>query len=70
MSNKMSDFNEELLGEINTLRTNPKKYARTISKYVSYFKGKLLCLPGSNAGMRKELVPIGKQLIFYQNIQE
>lgn len=50
----MSDFNEELLGEINTLRTNPKKYARTISKYVSYFKGKLLCLPGSNAGIQTE----------------
>ncbi len=50
----MSDFNEELLGEINSLRTNPKKYARTISKYIGYFKGKLLCLPGSNAGIQTE----------------
>lgn len=53
----MSDFNEELLGEINALRTNPKKYARTISKYISYFKGKLLCLPGSNAGIQTEEGP-------------
>ena len=53
----MSDFNEELLGEINALRTNPKKYARTISKYINYFKGKLLCLPGSNAGIQTEEGP-------------
>lgn len=50
----MSDFNEELLGEINSLRTNPKKFAKTISKYIDYFKGKLLCLPGSNAGIQTE----------------
>ena len=50
----MSDFNEELLAEINTLRTNPKKYARIISKYISYFKGNLLCLPGTNAGIQTE----------------
>jgi hypothetical protein len=53
----MADFNEELLGEINSLRTNPKKYARTISKYITYFKGKLLCLPGSNAGIQTEEGP-------------
>ena len=50
----MSEFNEELVTEINSLRTNPKKYARTISKYIGYFKGKLLCLPGSNAGIQTE----------------
>ena len=50
----MSEFNEELITEINSLRTNPKKYARTISKYIGYFKGKLLCLPGSNAGIQTE----------------
>ena len=50
----MSEFNEELIAEINSLRTNPKKYARTISKYIGYFKGKLLCLPGSNAGIQTE----------------
>ena len=50
----MADFNEELVGEINALRTNPRKYARTIQKYLGYFKGKLLCLPGSNAGIQTE----------------
>lgn len=50
----MSDFNEDLIMEINLLRTNPKKYAKTISKYMNYFKGKLLCLPESNAGIQTE----------------
>ena len=50
----MSDFNEDLITEINLLRTNPKKYAKTISKYMNYFKGKLLCLPESNAGIQTE----------------
>ena len=53
----MSEFNEELVSEINSLRTNPKKYARTISKYIGYFKGNLLCLPGSNAGIQTEEGP-------------
>ena len=53
----MSEFNEELVTEINSLRTNPKKYARTISKYIGYFKGNLLCLPGSNAGIQTEEGP-------------
>ena len=53
----MSEFNEELLAEINALRTNPRKYARTISKYINYFKDNLLCLPGSNAGIQTEEGP-------------
>ena len=53
----MADFNEELLGEINTLRTNPKKYAKTIGKYINYFKKNVLCLPGSNAGIQTEEGP-------------
>ena len=50
----MSDFNEDLIMEINLLRTNPKKYAKTISKYMNYFKGNLLCLPDTNAGIQTE----------------
>ena len=53
----MSEFNEELLAEINAQRTNPRKYARTKSKYINYFKGKLLCLTGSNAGIQNEEGP-------------
>lgn len=53
----MADFNEELVAEINSLRTNPRIYARTISKYINYFKGNLLCLPGSNAGIQTEEGP-------------
>jgi len=53
----MSDFNQELVSEINSLRTNPKKYARTVAKYISYFKGKILRLPGSNAGIKTEEGP-------------
>ena len=50
----MSDFNEELILEINLLRTNPQMYATKISKYMKYFKGNLLCLPESNAGIQTE----------------
>jgi hypothetical protein len=50
----MSDFNEELILEINLLRTNPQMYAIKISKYMKYFKGNLLCLPESNAGIQTE----------------
>ena len=50
----MSDFNHDLLREINSLRTNPRKYARKIYSYIDYFKGKLLYLPGSNAGIQTE----------------
>ena len=50
----MSDFNEDLIMEINLLRTNPKIYAKTIMKYMNYFKGNLLCLPESNAGIQTE----------------
>ena len=53
----MSDFNEELVTEINKARTNPKKYAKIISKYLDYFKGNILYLPGCNAGIQLEEGP-------------
>ena len=48
------DFNEGLVNEINMLRTNPKRYANKVAKYCDYFKGKVLKLPGSNAGIKTE----------------
>ena len=66
----MSDFNEDLISEINLLRTNPKKYAKTLSKYMNYFKGKLLCLPDSNAGIQtEEGVEAFKEAIDFLNKQ-
>ena len=50
----MSDFNKELLDEINFLRTNPRRYSKKLSKYVEYFKDKILYLPGTNAGIQTE----------------
>ncbi len=50
----MSDFNENLIKEINLLRTNPKKYAEILVKYVEYFKEKLFSLPESNIGFQTE----------------
>ena len=47
-------FQKELLKEINEVRTNPKKYAKKVEKYISYFKGKTLMIPGKNAGMKTE----------------
>jgi hypothetical protein len=67
----MSDFNEDLITEINLLRTNPKKYAKTISKYMNYFKGKLLCLPESNAGIQtEEGVEAFKEAVDFLNKQQ
>ena len=67
----MSDFNEDLIMEINLLRTNPKKYAKTISKYMNYFKGNLLCLPDTNAGIQtEEGVEAFKEAVDLLNKQE
>ena len=67
----MSDFNEDLIMEINLLRTNPKKYAKTISKYMNYFKGNLLCLPDTNAGIQtEEGAEAFKEAVDFLNKQE
>ena len=47
-------FEEELVREINSLRTNPKQYVKKIKKYMSYFDGKLLKLPGSEASIETQ----------------
>ena len=50
----MSDFNEQLINEINSLRTDPKNYAKTISKYLNNFKEKLFYLPKKNIEFQTE----------------
>lgn len=50
----MSSFDNELLLEINSLRGDPKGYAKKVRKYVDYFKGNVLRIPGSNAGISTE----------------
>ena len=45
-------FDRELLDEVNQLRKDPKKYAEKINKYISYFDGNVLNLPGRKAGIR------------------
>ena len=45
-------FDKELLDEVNQLRKDPKKYAEKINKYISYFDGNVLNLPGRKAGIR------------------
>jgi hypothetical protein len=47
-------FEEQLVNEINEFRTNPKAYAKKVEKYISYFKGKTMIIPGSKAGMKTE----------------
>lgn len=47
-------FEEQLVNKINEFRTNPRGYAKKINEYVSYFKGKTLRIPGTNAGIRTE----------------
>ena len=50
-------FEEDLVKEINELRTNPKAYTKKIQKYISYFDGNLLNLPGSEASIETQEGP-------------
>ncbi len=50
-------FEEDLVKEINELRTNPKGYAKKVQKYISYFDGNLLNLPGSEASIETQEGP-------------
>ena len=47
-------FEEQLVQEINEFRTNPKQYAKKVEKYIGYFKGKTLMIPGTNIGMKTQ----------------
>lgn len=47
-------FEEDLIKEINQFRTNPREYTKKIKKYISYFEGKLLQLPGSDAAIETQ----------------
>ena len=49
-----SNFNADLVKEVNELRTNPKKYAEKVQTYTKYFKGKVLRIPGTNTGIKTE----------------
>ena len=43
---------EDIIAEINELRTNPRGYAQKIRQYKEYFSGKILRLPGSSVGIK------------------
>ena len=45
---------EEIINEINEFRTNPQKYAKKVEKYIGYFKGKTMIIPGTNSGMKTQ----------------
>ena len=53
----MSNFNSDLIDEINFLRSNPRRYSKKILKYIEYFKDNVLYIPGSNAGIPTEEGP-------------
>ena len=50
----MSAFKEELVNEINRLRTNPKKYSNTLRDYMTCFSGNILRFPGNDNGIATE----------------
>ena len=45
-------FDRELVDEVNNLRSDPKKFADKIKKYLDYFEGKVLKVPGRKAGIQ------------------
>ena len=52
-----SNFNSEIVDEVNALRTNPKRYAIKVLTYKKYFKGDVLRIPGSKAGIKTQEGP-------------
>ena len=44
-------FERELFDELNELRADPQKYANKVKKYLSYFDGKVLNIPGRKNGL-------------------
>ena len=64
-------FEPDLVDEINELRTNPKKYAEKLNKYLNYFKGKVLRVPGREKEINtEEGVQAYKEAINFLNRQE
>jgi hypothetical protein len=47
-------FEPDLVAEINELRTNPKKYAEKLNKYLNYFHGNVLRVPGREKEINTE----------------
>lgn len=53
----MEEFNRQLLDEIDFVRTNPKRYARKIEKYIEKFKDNTLIIPELNLSIPTEEGP-------------
>lgn len=47
----IEEFRKLVIDEINSVRTNPAKYATKIRGYMKHFKGKVLRLPGHTEGL-------------------
>lgn len=47
-------FDKQIVEEINKLRTDPKNYAEKVKKYISYFNGRELKIPGRRAGLQTQ----------------
>ena len=50
----MSEFKRELVNEINRLRTNPKKFTKTLKDYMTCITGKVLYFPGNDSSITTE----------------
>ena len=50
-------FDKKIVEEVNKLRENPKGYSEKVAKYLSYFKGRELIMPGRRAGIETQEGP-------------
>lgn len=50
-------FDKKIVEEVNKLRENPKGYSEKVAKYLSYFKGRELLIPGRRAGIETQEGP-------------
>jgi len=53
----MEEFNKQLLDEIDFVRTNPKRYAKKLEKYIQNFKDNTLIIPELNLAIPTEEGP-------------
>ena len=48
----MEDFEQQVIDELNTIRTSPQEYSKIIRGNIKNFNGTLLHLPGQNLGIQ------------------
>ena len=66
------ELKNQVIAELNKVRTDPKSYIPILNKYIGWFDGTLLCKPGVDFEIEtKELLPIALKsfFVFFISVQ-